>query len=218
MSMEPLTLLAQLGLSEQFLWGLRFVAGLVGAGLGWAVSGPLTRVLYWIIVRRTTPGWVIPWGKLCGAMVVGLLVFFLIPLGGGSGLGWGPGGGSGHGKGAGDGGETNVAVTPPTKSEPNNRPRTKGSKDLVEIEVLGGKNYNNDERYYLLNRTGSPRTLGEIDEFLLKNRARIEVDIVLTEQSVARTHGAVTRLSKALDEAQIHHVVKEEGVQPRPES
>ena len=94
MSLDPL--FAQAGLTDAVFWALRAAAGLGGALVGWFVSDPLTRLLYRAAFAKPPPGWVLPWAKLAGAILVGLLVFFFIPLGGGpGGFGFGPGQGGG---------------------------------------------------------------------------------------------------------------------------
>jgi hypothetical protein len=193
MTVEGGLLFAQFNFTEEMLWGLRFLAGLVGALLGWYASGPLLRLLYRVSFRRPIPGWLLPWGRLGAAVGLALLAFFFLPLGSGSsGLGWGPGHGGGPGLGS---------AAPPSAVNKDSAvpPRSKSAREIVDIEMLGGKNYPGEGRYYLLNRTGPPRSLEEIKEYLAKKGDKIEVHIVLTEQSVAPNHGAVARLRDLLD-------------------
>src|SRR5947209_15607769 len=100
-----MSVFAQLGLPEAALAVLRVIAGVGGAFVGWFVSDPLARVTYRLAAGKPIPGWTLPWIKVAGAILVGLLVYFFIPLGGGpGGWGYGPGLGGGPGKGPGEGG------------------------------------------------------------------------------------------------------------------
>ncbi len=199
-----MNLLGQLHLTENIFLAIRFIAGLVGGLLGWYASGPLTRLVYRLSFRRPTPGWVLPWGKMLGAVTAGLLAFYLLPLGaGGLGIGWGPGRGGGPGKGGSDGASS--PETAPARKQGRPQPRLARA-EVIEIELLGGANYADDGRYYLIDRTGPPRTLDEVRELLHKKRERVEVHIVLTDQSVAPNHGAVVRLRDWLDKEGIPNV------------
>jgi hypothetical protein len=199
MSTEPLALFAHLDVVAHVYWGIRIMAGLVAALIGWYACGPLTRLLYRLSFHRPVPGWLLPWGKLSGAASVGLLTYFFLPLGGGGGLGWGPGLGGGPGKGPGEGDGTNPVTIAQAKQEAPVRPRPKKAATVIEIEILGGMNYPGEGRYYLLNRIGPPRSLNDIQDLLRKSEDKIEVDIILTENSVPREHGAVVRLRGLLD-------------------
>jgi hypothetical protein len=187
--------LAELNFTENILLAIRVVGAVVAAAIGWYACGPLTRLAYRVCMRRPTPGWLVPWGRLAGALSAALLAFFLLPIGGGSGLGLGAGLGGGRGQGPGEGGSVIASSKDKTR-----RPTAKSSgREVIEIEILGGRNYPGEGRYYLLGRTGTPKTLDELKEVLQKDRDRAEVHIILTEQSVPPSHGAVVRLRELLD-------------------
>src|SRR5689334_18126058 len=96
------TLLAAIDITATVFWVVRLAAGFGGALVGWFVTGPVTRLLYRGAFQRPAPGWLVSWARLGGAALVGLLLFYFLPLGGGRGFGWGPGAGSGPGPGRGD--------------------------------------------------------------------------------------------------------------------
>jgi hypothetical protein len=200
MSAEPL--LGLLDLTENVLFGLRIAAGLGGALLGWIVSNPVLRLGHRIIAGRPVPGWAVPWVRLLSAGVLGVLAYFFIPLGGGGGLGWGPGRGGGPGKGPGEGGAYTKAESGSTSKEAA-ASKAKSGREVLDIELLGGPRYTGDGRYYLLQRQAPPLSLEEVEEALKKRGDRVEVHVILTEQSVGRHHEAVARLRALLDRLKI---------------
>ena len=204
-------------LSEGAFWLLRAVAGVGGAFLGWFLSGPLVRLGYWLAFQKAIPEWLVPWLKLAGAVAVGLLVFWLIPLGGGPG-GWGFGMGQGGGPGLGPGKGSDKIGSADGKSSPADKkaeqpadkkgveekktPRAVVERQPVDIELIDRGHYQNDDRYYLLNRKPPPLTLAEVKAHLDKARQdkKLEVHIVLTEQSVDRGHESVVRLGRLIEQ------------------
>src|SRR5437667_455698 len=99
--MTPMgTLYELLGLGEPLLLIVRIIGGVGGSFVGWFVTDPLARISYRLARHKPIPDWTLPWLKLGGAAILGLVVFFLIQLGG-SGYGPGPGGGPGKGPGKG---------------------------------------------------------------------------------------------------------------------
>jgi len=179
-------------------WILRVAAALGGALLGWFLSGPLVRILYRAARQKPAPNWLVGWSKLGGAALLAFLAYYFLPLGGGGGLGWGPGAGGGPGLGPGDGsakveGNTSTATDKQGKAS---------KKDLaLEIELLGGKNYQGDGRYYLLNRKEPALNLAEVEDYIQKNEERLEpsISVVLTPASVDESHAAVLRLNTLIE-------------------
>jgi hypothetical protein len=195
---------------------LRVAAAVGGAVVGWFAAGPVTRVLYYGAFHRKTPGWVTPWFRLGGAALVGLLIFYLLPLGGGSGFGWGPGAGGNPGLGAGDGsGKTKEQTI--AGSDKSISGKAKIALEALQIELLGGARYMGDGRYYLIQRRPPAETLEEVEEYFKKNKERLEeyVTIILTPESVAAQHGAVLRLNTIIEKYGRIPVIK--NVNPEPE-
>src|SRR5437762_13856025 len=83
---------------EVFFLAVRLILAGACALIGWFVTAPLVHTVYYIVARRQAPAWVVSWLRLGGAILLGLLAFWYIPVGGGLG-----GGGSGGGKGPGVG-------------------------------------------------------------------------------------------------------------------
>ncbi len=218
-----MSLFAQLGLPEAALAVLRVIAGVGGAFVGWFVSDPLARATYRLAAARPIPGWTLPWIKVAGAVLVGLLVYFFIPLGGGpGGWGYGPGLGGGPGKGSGEGGTqdagkaaSGTAETQPAKDKDNAAKKSPEAvvRKPVEIEVLGGKRYPGDGRYYLLRGTGKAMTLPEVEAYFKEHakKSKLLLHVIVTQDS---PDNAITGVTEALTELanryQIPSLVKNE--------
>lgn len=180
-----------------FFLFIRIAAAIGGALVGYFLSGPVLRMLYRLAFQRPAPGWLLPLGKLSSATVIGLLIFFFLPLGGGDGWGWGPGWGTGAGS---DGGDK------AGKSKGKQAASSEGAvREKLEIELLGGKKYAGDERFYLVKRTPPAKTLAEVEELLKDQADKLEVHILLTDESesVARSHPAFRRLRDLLQRYRI---------------
>jgi len=201
-----MSVFAQLGLPEAALAVLRVIAGVGGAFVGWFVSDPLARVTYRLAAGKPIPGWTLPWIKVAGAILVGLLVYFFIPLGGGpGGWGYGPGLGGGPGKGPGEGGTQtngNAASGKTDEKQPADSKQKSVEKSPeavvrkpVEIEVLGGKRYPGENRYYLLRTTGKAMTLPEVETYFKEHGSKLELHVVITNDS---PDNAITGVTDAL--------------------
>jgi hypothetical protein len=215
-----MSLFAQFGLPEAALWVLRVIAGIGGAFVGWFITDPLARITHRLVRAKPIPGWTLPWIKMAGAIAFGLLVYFLVGLGGGpGGLGYGPGLGGGPGKGPGQGGtqahgNAAGARTDNTPAVADQKPAEKTpvrvERKRIEIEVLGGERYKGDGRYYLLRGTGNAMTVKEIDAYFQEHAGKLEVQIVLTEDSPDDAFTGVTRaLRQAADRHQITTTLNE---------
>jgi hypothetical protein len=183
-----------------FFLFVRIAAAIGGALVGYFLSGPILRMLYRLAFQRPAPAWLLPLGKLCSGAIIGLLIFFFLPLGGGDGWGWGPGWGTGAGGDGGDGGSK------AGKSKSKQIASTDGAvREKLDIELLGGKKYAGDERFYLVKRTPPAKTLSEVEELLKDNADKLEVHILLTDESesVARSHPAFRRLRDLLQRYRI---------------
>src|SRR5207244_7010437 len=98
-----------------------------GALVGYFLSGPVLRALYRLAFQRPIPGWLLPLGKLGSAALIGLLIFFFLPLGGGDGWGWGPGWGAGAG-----GSDAKPGKTQGKQTDP---PRNRTVREKLEIDL-----------------------------------------------------------------------------------
>jgi hypothetical protein len=207
------TLLGAIDVTAALFWALRVAAGVGGALVGWFVTGPVARLLYRGAFQRPAPGWLLPWARLSGAALVGLLVFYLLPLGGGSGFGWGPGGGAGPGQGAGTG-KPSVDQTAPGDKH---LPQAANDVEALEIELVGGTRYPGGGRFYLINRREPTVALEDVEDYVKKHQERLAeyVTIVLTPQSVDAGHRAVLRLNTIIEKYHRRPQIKDVDGQSR---
>lgn len=184
-------------LQESIFFIIRVVAAVGGAVFGWILTPMLLRPVYRLLARRPIPNWAVPWSRLGGGLGLALLLFWFLPLGGGGG-GWGWGAGPGGGKPGAIGGPGkypgNQAASDKKTEVKDKEPHDKKA-DLVKIEMLGGKHYKGDERYYLLKQEGPAKTLDEIKDYF-KQHKNLELSIVFSakNESVADGHMAVLNL------------------------
>ena len=184
------------GLTEGLFFVLRIIATVGGAVVGWFVCDPLTRGVYRLSFKGTTPGSLLFLTKLAGATGVALLIWFFMPLGGGGGgLGWGSGMGGGPGKGPGQGGdkkgtgaESNTKVDKDTKNAKNiTTSKIVPPRELLKIEILGGPRFKDDgeDRYYLFKGkdSQSPRSLSEVEEHFKQHPDKLQIEIIHTEDT-----------------------------------
>ena len=189
-----------LGLQEWLFWIFRVAAGLGTALLGYFLLGPVVQLLARLAFHRKLPSWLVAWARLIGGILLGLLVYYYLPIGGGPG--WGPGsGGPGEGKGSGADengkGGKQLSSTDALKQKGTADSEKDAGKDTLQIELLGGTRYMRDERYYLLDRKEPAKTLAEVDDYLKENTSKYKiVHVVLTKESVSEEDPAVTRLQR----------------------
>jgi hypothetical protein len=211
--------LAQLGLPEAALWVVRVIAAIGGAFVGWFLSDPIARLSYRLLAHKAIPSWTLPWIKMGGAALCGLLIYFLIPLGGGpGGLGYGPGLGGGPGKGPGEGGKDTGTPVANGKSDDKSRPAwnspptEKTLRKRVDIEVLGAKLAPDADHPYLIRSDGKapsakPMTLKEVEGYLKEHGSKLELHIILTEDSPDEGLGIIEDLTRLADCYQIPSLV-----------
>src|SRR5438105_3154266 len=192
-------------------FGLRVLAGLAGAFVGWMFTGYVVRFLVRLAFHRPTPRPVLTLSRLLGALAIGLLVYYYLHPGGSGGWGWGGGGGGGSGSGQGSHGGTASGKTTPDKST---RPAVEGTtqkapgKDTLVVELLGGSRYKGEGRYYVVQGKPPARTLKEIEALLKAGKERLgKLEIVIRPDSVSRSHPATTRLQQLADEYGLATVV-----------
>ena len=172
--------LPDFGMREQMLTIVKAIAAVGGAVIGWFVCDPLTRVTYRISFKGATPGAVLFLAKASGAAALGVTMWFMVSFGGG--LGPGPGGGPG--KGPGPGGDA-VGKDPESITKDKKDPSHKtGSVESIDIEIIDAQRFKEDDRYFLVKGTEPALSYKELDDYLQKNRMKIEVTPVLTKGSV----------------------------------
>ncbi len=223
--MSLFALLGQLSLGETALTVVRVALAIAGAFLGWFVCDPLARIGYRLVAGKPIPSWSLPWIKIAGAVLIGLLIYFFLPLGGGpGGWGYGPGPSGGPGKGPGEGGPGKDAVTRDAdkkatdkapadakdQARSTDKPPSTMVRKPVEIEVLGGKRYPGEERYYLLRPAGKAMTLREVEEYFKQNGGKLELHVLLTGESPASGLGIIEDLIRLADRYQIPTLRQEE--------
>jgi hypothetical protein len=180
-------------LQEGVVFIIRIIATIGGAVVGWFVCDPLTRVTYRISFRAATPGALLFCGKAIGGASLAAAVWFFMPTGDGSGgPGFGEGKGGLPGKGADKGGEKPDPAKDAKVVKDKTEAKDKSTQSLepVEIEIISGKVFEklSDEeqarkRYFLIKRAEPPLSADELEAYLKKHHARIEVTPVLTKES-----------------------------------
>lgn len=199
--MNVLALSALGNITGSLFWIMRVAAAVGAMIVGWFAAGPVVRLLYRGIAGRPTPRWLVPWARLAGAALLGLLAYFYLPLGGGAGFGWGPGAGGGPGLGPGSASATKSSEneTEPKKSD-SAKPAKKRPQNL-EIALIGGKRYQDDGKFYLINRREPVVALEDVEKHLKENSETLAeyVTIVLAPNSVDAQHGAVLRLATVIE-------------------
>ena len=171
------------GLNDKLLEIVRIIAAVGGAVVGWFLCDPLTRLTYRLSFRSATPAALLFMVKASGAAGLAAAIYFFMPLGGTGGPGFGPGAGGTPGKGPGSGGDKVVKDAKDAKTDKT--PKSSGTLDSVEIEILGGARFKDDgkDRFYLLKRAEPAKSLDELDDYFKKHEAKIQVTAVLTKDS-----------------------------------
>jgi hypothetical protein len=199
MSAPELFALSQI--TGSMFWILRVVAAIGAMIVGWFLAGPVARLMYRGVFRRPAPRWLTTSARLGGAALFGLLVYFILPLGGGGGFGWGPGAGGAPGLGAGTGSAKIANDEGTDAGKETVAKQTQRGLENLEIALIGGKRYQDDERFYLLNRREPVVDLDHVEKYLKENSDHLAeyVTIVLAPTSVDALHGAVLRLSTVIE-------------------
>ncbi len=183
---------------------LAVLGGAAAGGLGTGWTGQrLTKMT----ARRQLPEPVVRSLRVLGGGVSGFLTWLLI-FGNGGGFGLGTGGLGLSQSGPGEHSEPDPSQVAPAPSTPQEKPPTTSApatrpapgKETVRVEMLGGRRYKNDERFYKV-EGGAPLSLVEVLKWLREERERnprlrsVEIVIYLTG-SVAESHPAVDDLKE----------------------
>lgn len=191
---------ALFGLQEWLFWLFRVAAGIGTAVLCYFLLGPVIQALARVALHRRLPSWIVVWVRILGGILLGMLVYYYLPIGGGPG--WGPGsGGPSEGKGTGENGKGKPGLPDTSPKQQTGtetgKEATETAKDILQIELLGGTRYKRDERYYLLDRKEPAKTLPEVDDYLKENAGKYKiVHVILTKESVSEEDPAVSRLQR----------------------
>jgi hypothetical protein len=174
-------------LSTSFYNVIRVIVGLGGFFVGYFFSSPFWRVAYWLRNRKSisTTGYLF-WLKFLSGVTLGAALYLFLPLGG-FGLG---GGGSGTGNGTGNGVGPGVDNAPGKGSvgSPTTKTGTATSnRTVLVVELLGGDRYKNDGRYYLIERKEPAVDKAALEELLKRDPNKIEIQLLITRQSISRT-------------------------------
>src|SRR5207244_4176641 len=89
------------------------------------------------------------------------------------------------------------------KTKPADQTADSTPRKPVEIEVLGGERYPGNERWYLLRPAGKPVTLKEVEAYFKEHGSRLELKVVLTDDSPDRGNGPIEDLTALADRYQI---------------
>ena len=197
-----MTVFAFIAFTEQVFFVIRIIAAIGGVVVGHFLSGPLLRVLWWFVFRRSIPPRLLPWAKSATGLGLGALLYFFVPLGGTGGWGFGGagGGGSGSGSGNGTGGGPSVdakSIKPPVVAKDSANIATNAvtaTRAVIVVELIGGERYLGDGKYYLLDRKDPPIAISQVEETLKKSPAKTELHIVFTGDGVGPRHVAAVRL------------------------
>jgi hypothetical protein len=176
-------------ISESLQILVRVIAALGGAIVGWFAADPLTRIAYRVSFKGPTPMTVLLASKGVSAALLALVLYSIVGIGLGGGLGFGPGQGGVPGKGPGQGGDKTPLADGKTKSDGKTDSPTKVVKksmtiEPVEIEIIRRDDDDGSGRYFLVKGTKPALTAAELEDYLKKNHARIEVTPVLTRDSI----------------------------------
>jgi hypothetical protein len=220
--------LAQFGLGAAALKVVHVIAAIGGAFVGWFVSDPIARITHRVVTRKAIPSWTLPWIKMAGAALCGLLIYFFILFGGGpGGWGYGLGLGGGPGKGPGEGGKDTGALVqnggkPADKTRPldKGKPADKTVRKRLDIEVLGAKRVRDADHCYLLipddKKPGTPMTLKDVEGYFKEHGSKMELHVILTDDSPDEGLGIIEDLTRLADRYQVPSVIHRPIPKKRP--
>jgi hypothetical protein len=196
---------------ELFFLAVRFVVALAGFAVGYFLTGPLVQLTAWLFRRRQLPDWVVGFLRVTVGILVALIVFYLVPIGGTGLGGGGSGGGLGEGQGSGkEGGPGTGTATSTASIGIDTRTTGKGltTKGALVVAMLGPGTAEGD-KCYRLDPKGAPVNWETLKSHIESQRAQIEsIVIVITEQSVSRNDPLVEQLQQLAQKLGIPSVIK----------
>jgi hypothetical protein len=182
---------------DVFFLAVRFVVALGGFAVGYLLTGPLVALLTRVAFHKTLPQWLQTWCKVTGGILVALLAFWLVPIGG---WGGGPGGG-GKGTGGGTGNEVGSgsgkgtgSTTTAGKMPVDGTGKPADETGRLVIEMLGPQTAKED-KCYLINSQQPAVDFQTVETYLMDHRQRIKtVQILVLPESVSSNDPVVTKL------------------------
>ena len=183
---------------DVFFLAVRFVVALGGFAVGYVLSGPLASLLARVAFHKTLPDWAQAWCKVIGGLLVALLAFWLVPVGG---WGGGPGGG-GKGSGGGTGNEVGsgsgkgtASTSAVGKLQIDGTGKPVDDSGVLVIEMLGPETAIED-KCYLINRHQPPVNFQTVEAYVARHRTSIKAMqiLIFREQSVSKGDPVVTKL------------------------
>jgi hypothetical protein len=193
---------------EVFFLAVRFVIALAGFAVGYFLTGPIVQMIAWLIKRRQLPDWVVGFLRVAVGILIALLVFYLVPIGGTGLGGGGSGGGLGDGQGSGKGTGTGTATTGKSATGLDTRATNIGTatKGILVVEMLGPGTADGD-KCYRLDPKAAPVNWETLKSTIETQRPQ-SITIVITEQSVSRSDPLVEQLQQLAQKLGIPTVVK----------
>ena len=195
---------------DVFLLAVRFIVALAAFVVAYFLTGPLVQTVLWLIRRRTLPNWALAWVRMAAGIVVALIVFYWVHIGGWGGLGWGGGMGDGLGTGKGSPGtgtETATGKGPGTSKDTGSGPPLTERKTLV-VQMLGPTTAEGD-KCYRLDPKEPPLNWTALKSHIEANqKSIIKIEIVVTSQSVSRSDPLVEQLRQRAEELHIATLIK----------
>jgi hypothetical protein len=204
---------ALLDLTAPVKTAIQVIVAIGGFFTGYFLGGPFVRFFWWLLFRRSVPPSLYPWLKLLFGVLLAALLYFFLQLGGGGGWGFGGPGGGGSGTGKGTGTGVGPGTNGPPDKKDNVSVEKKGviastQRNVLEIELLGGRRFQGDGKYYLLGRKEPAVDLAKVEEVLRKNPDKWDVYLVFTNTSVGTQHPAAIQLRNLAQRYEIPHVDK----------
>jgi hypothetical protein len=191
---------------DVFFLAVRFVVALAGFAVGYFLTGPIVQGGLWLIRRRTLPDWQLGIVRVVVGILVALIVFYLVPIGGNGWGGAGSGGGQGDGQGPGKGTQgSGTGTTSDKKSGPgqDTGPTDKRTASTLVVEMLGPTTAEGD-KCYRLDKKSPPLNWEALKGYIEMQQARITaIEILITEQSVSRSDPLVEQLRQLAEKLMI---------------
>lgn len=172
----------------------------IGAGLvGWYLVPPLVVIAHRLIARKAASRYVLGLSRIGGAVLFGLLAFFLFSFlgfgglgtGGSGGFGWGTGPGIGSGGSAQNKDDEQATL----QGKTGQQEKKAQHKETLTIEMIPSEDYPGSGKYYLIEKKQPLRTIDEIRELLHTNKNKWDrMEIIIYANSPAENHRAVQKL------------------------